>query len=140
MIRPKRPTFGQAFFVDMLSFLSDVWLMATDKHGTKFTVRVDETSLPSITQLMKERGILKVSDFLRQAIANELRRAEDERDERTLQRAIQRQRLRAELEPRFDGVINDAPASKSEVFPKSQAPEARHAGSTPPVPKHSKAG
>jgi hypothetical protein len=48
--------------------------MATDKDGIKLTFRIDGETLLHVRAVMLDRGILKLSDFLRQAIAGEIRR------------------------------------------------------------------
>lgn len=141
----KRPTFGQYFFVDISALLSDKWAVASDKHGSKVTVRVDQHTLPAIAEVMKARGVMKLSDFVRQAIANELARAHEESEERELKAALRRKQLEQaalgnldDLQPRFE--LNESAPPSRKGRAKSAASDIGRSRAVAPVPKPPLAG
>jgi len=64
----------QAYFVAKSIILSDVPAMASDKYGERVTFRMGDDTMPAVREIMKRRGIRKMSEFIRQSVQNEIER------------------------------------------------------------------
>lgn len=113
--------------------------MSQDKHGEKITFRLDPELKEQLEKVMAVRGIKKISDFSRQAVAAHILRIKTEMALEEHKMAVAMQALEAEARGEkplpFDPRISPPVTGK-----KISTPQAGTAGPVVPVPRPPKAG
>ena len=113
--------------------------MAQDQHGEKITFRLDPELKAQLEEVMRARGIKKISDFARQAVASQILKVKTEIEIEAHKLALAKQVLEEKargIEPiPFNyglGMVAEDPAPYGQKKPQAKPGSARPAV---PIPK-----